>query len=247
MYWPRAPLVLAAAAFAAALVLGARTWQAHFRTEPVLRVTREVPAGAPLDPSAVEVVAVPLGARPPGALASPSQVQGRWARVTLVPGEYLLEGHTTPVPPPRLLAQRTAPGARVLSIPVRPEAALQGALRAGDRVDAYAAFPAGQGGPRLLAAGVRVMDVRSADGASIGGGDPAEGGGVTAEWEAGGSAGAAGPGRPLGAAAGTWPDRPARAVPAAVLLEVTPEQAVALLEALAARAEIYLALAGHRG
>lgn len=217
MQVPKTPLVLAAVAFVLALAAGARQWQAHFRTVPVLRVRAEVPAGQPVPQAAVEVVQVPAGGRPEGALGRVQALAGRWARVPLVPGEILLEGHLTSERPRTELADQVQPGRRVLSIPVRPEAALQGALKPGDIVDAWAVFPAASPGPdhvQALAAGLRVMDVRNSEGA------------------------------PTAAAAAA--EAPGRAVPAAVLVEVTPEQAAAVLSALTARGEVFLLLAGRR-
>lgn len=217
MRLPHLPLLLAAAAFLLALFAGARQWQAHFRTVPILRVQAPVAAGQPVPAAAVAVVQVPAGGRPPGALTGTGALAGRWARVPLLPGETLLEAHLTAEPPPLALADRLPPGRLLLSVPVRPEAALQGALQPGDRVDAWAIFPARDGQPgrvQPLARGLPVLDVRNAEGA------------------------------PTGAAARG--EAPGRGLPAAVLLAAAPEEATAVLGALANGGDLFLLLSGRQ-
>lgn len=224
---PRLPLMLAAVTFCLALGLGARAWREHFTTEPVLRVRITVPAGEPVGREVAEQVAVPAGSRPPGALTSLDQLAGLWARVELVPGEYLLRGHLTAEAPPRALYERMRPGMRAVSLPVRPEAVLGGALAAGDLVDVLAAYSPLQEGAaattRTLAQGLRVLDVRNSAGTST---SPEV------------SDAAAGP----DAAA----ELPGQAVPAAVLLEVDPQLAPDLIAAAEEKATFYLLLAGHQ-
>ncbi len=214
MQLPRTPLILAAITFVLAVTAGTSQWQAHFRIVPILRVRIGVPAGQPVPPASLEVVHVPAGGRPEGAVTAIGSLAGRWTRVPLVPGETLLESHLTTDPPRLELADRLQPGRMALSIPVRSEAALQGALRPGDLVDVWSAFPATDANleqVRVLAVRLRVMDVRNAEGARA---EPAA-------------------------------DLPGRAVPAAVLLEVGPDQATVILTALTAGGEIYLLLSGH--
>lgn len=119
---------------AAALVVRAQ------RTVSVLVATRDLHAGAQVQPGDVQVVRLPEDAVPGGALSAAGDAVGRWVDWPLTSGEPVLG---------RLLrAQRSGgaalagldipPGFRAVAVPVQPAAAVGGTLAPGDRVDVFA-------------------------------------------------------------------------------------------------------------
>ena len=167
----RLPLTLALATFVLALLSGGYAYSKIVRTVPVLVAVRDIPAGSELRENLVEIIRVPAGAMPRQALYGLGQVAGQYAAVPLFESEMLTARHITSSPEAN--AGQLAvlgPDERVVSIPVRPEAVLGGALRPGDVVDVAAAWPGPEGKPgdvQVLVSKVRVVDLRNSSGQSI--------------------------------------------------------------------------------
>lgn len=214
----RLPLTLALATFVLALLSGGYAYSKVVRTVPVLVATRDIPAGSELSETLVEIVRVPAGAMPRQALYGLGQVAGQYAAVPLFASEMLTARHITSTPETnagRLTV--LAPDERVVSIPVRPEAVLGGALRPGDVVDVAAAWPGPEGKPgdvQVLVSSVRVVDLRNSSGQSI---------------QADGA------------------ETPGGTVPVTALLAVTSEQGRALVGSVESKATLYLWLVGRDG
>jgi len=213
----RLPLMLALVTFGLALVSGAWVWSEVVRTVPALIAVRDVEPGAELNAEMVRVGRVPAGGTPPQALYGPGQVAGMYAAAPLFKDQIVTQRHITEQPPVAKGMGSLAPGERVVSVPVKPEAILGGALRAGDLVDVAAAWPGPEGKPgpvEVLVSGVRVADLRNSSGRSI-----EQIGEDTMSLDG--------------------------AVPTSVLLVVNPGQARTLVGAVESRATVYLWLVGR--
>ncbi len=211
------PLTLALVTFALALLSGGYAYNQLLRTVPALVAVQDLPAGTELTPDMVRVIRVPAGGRPPRALFGPGQIAGKYAEVPLFAEQVITERHVTGEPPVKDALSALSPGHRIVSVPVKPEAALGGALHPGDLVDVVAAWPGQDGKPgpvEVLATGIRVVDLRNNAGASTSA-TPAE------------------------------QDSRTSAVPTAVLLQVANQQARTLVSAVESKAAIYLWLAGR--
>ncbi|HYG57552.1 MAG TPA: Flp pilus assembly protein CpaB [Symbiobacteriaceae bacterium] len=213
----RLPLKLALAAFGLALVSGAWVWGKVIRTVPALVAVHDVAPGTEVTGEMVRVIRVPAGGTPPLALYGPGQVTGMYASVPIFQDHILTARHLTADPPAADAMSTLAPGQRVVSVPVRPEAVLGGALKPGDLVDVAAAWPGPEGKPgpvEVLVTGVRVADLRNSAGRSI---DKLSDDAIDG------------------------------AVPTAALLVVDAAQARTLVGAVESRATIYLWLVGRDG
>lgn len=214
----RVPLVLALVTFGLSLVSGTYAYHTMLRTVPVLTAVADIPAGAELKPDMVQVVRVPAGGRPVQALFGPGQVVGKYAAVPVLAEQTLTTRHLAeqaPLADP--MAAALAPGERIVSVPVKSDAVLGGAMRPGDLVDVAAAWPGQDGKPgpvEVLATGVRVIDLRNAAGQST-------------------------------QATSGDESTPESAVPSAVLLQVSGQQARSLVGAVESKAAIYLWLVGR--
>lgn len=214
----RLPLWLALITFGLSLVSGGYAYSRFLRTVPALVAVRDVPAGTALAPELVRVIRVPAGGVPPLALYGPGQIAGQYTAVPLFAEQIITARHLTAEPPVKDPLAELGPGQRVISVPVRPEAVLGGAMRPGDLVDVAAAWPGQDAKPgpvEVLVTGVKVIDIRNASAT------PAAGDKSRDE---------------------TAPDA---AVPASVLLLVNSQQARALVGAVESKAAIYLWLAGR--
>ncbi len=212
----RTPLYLALITFVLALIAGGYAYNQFLRTVPALIAVQDVPAGAELTREVVRVIRVPAGGTPPQALFGPGQITGMYAAVPLFADQIITARHITDRPPEVRGFGDLRPGQRIISVPVRAEAVLGGALRPGDLVDVVAAWSGDREQPaqvQMLAAAVRVVDVRNAAARSID-----------------------------AAAAEFGPDG---AVPSSVLLQVSGEQAQSLVAAVESKATLYLWLAGR--
>jgi len=208
------PLTLAMVTFALTLISGSSLYNKWLKSVPALVMVQDLPAGAELTPSMVTVIRVPAGGRPPQALYGVGQVVGQYTTVPLFADQMLTNRHISDQPSLPGGLSDPAPGQRVISLPVRSEAALGGALRPGDVVDVVAAWPGLEGKPGavdVLASGVRVVDLRNAAGLSIGKGSSAHYDGMQESL-----------------------------VPATVLVQVSSQQGRQLVAAVEARAAIYL-------
>lgn len=166
----RLPLILALVTFGLALVSGGWVWASVIRTVPALVAVRDVAPGAELNRDMVRVTRVPAGGTPPQALYGPGQVAGMYAAAPIFQDQIITARHISATSPAGKSMISLAPGERVISVPVRPEAVLGGALRAGDIVDVAAAWPGPEGKPgpvEVLVSSVRVADLRNSSGRSI--------------------------------------------------------------------------------
>jgi pilus assembly protein CpaB len=214
----RLPLVLALVAFGLTLVSGGYAYNRLLRTVPVLVAAHDIAAGTEMTPDLVKVTRIPAGGRTPEALYGPGQVAGQYAAVPLFGGEPLTFRHITSRPPAKDPLAQLAPGQRVVSVPVKPEAVLGGILLPGDTVDVAAAYPPPDGKPALvdvLATGVQVIDLRNAAALST----------QRAKTDSNNAQDGA--------------------VPTSVLLLVSTQQAKALAGAVESKATIYLWLVGR--
>lgn len=212
----RLPVMVALVAFCLTLVSGAYTYNRLFRTVPALVVVQDVPQGAELSADLVRVVRLPAGGRPDQALFGPGQVAGMYAAVPLFADELLTGRHITAAQPARDALAEIGKGQRIVSVPVKPEAVLGGALRPGDLVDVTVAWPAHDGKPAVvetLVTNIRVIDLRNA--AATSAVRPQD----TADAES--------------------------AVPTSVLLLIDTASAKSLVTAVESNAAVYLWLAGR--
>jgi len=230
----RLPLTLALVTFALTLLAGGYAYSNLFRTVSALVAVRDLPAGTELTPDLVRVIAVPAGGRPAQALYGPGQIAGLYAAVPLFAEEVLTARHVTTQQPRLDPIAAVGPGQRVISVPVKSEGALGGAMHPGDVVDVVAAWPGPEGklGPvEIVATAVHVVDLRNSAGESTRTGT-AGGEAVVGGLGAGGESGSGGLG-------------PDSAVPTAVLLLVSPQQARQVVGAVEGKAAIYLWLTGR--
>jgi Flp pilus assembly protein CpaB len=211
----RLPLLLALITFCLTVLSGAYTYDRYLRTVPALVATRDLAAGTPLTQELVRVIRIPAGGTPPQALYGPGQVAGMYAAMPLLEGQVLSARQITADPPVQDPLNAVRPDQRVIAVPVRPEAALGGALRPGDLVDVAAARPTNDGKSApvdLLMSSIRVVELR----------------GSSVQTLAPGTA-----------------DSARDAAPASVLLVVSADQAKTLVSAVQSNATLYLWLAGR--
>jgi Flp pilus assembly protein CpaB len=161
--WVNLRTTLGLLLFGAALVAGNGILAASKTTVNVWVAARDLPQDKVLGPGDLEPAPVKLPAR----LLSGYVLTGR-----ALEGETLTRPlHAGELVPLGWLAPEGAPaGARSITVPVEPEHAVGGDLRAGDRVDVLATFDAGDDRARttLLARAVNVIEVVEADGVSFG-------------------------------------------------------------------------------
>lgn len=211
------PFTLAGIAFALALLSGAYAYNNLLRTVPALVALRDIEPGTEILPGHVRVIRIPAGGRPPRSLWGPGQIAGMYAAVPLFAEQVITSRHVTADPPSAAELPEPGPGQRIVSVPVRSEAALGGAARPGDLVDVVAAWPGQDGRPgpvEVLMVGVRLVDLRNSSGLSAG-------------------------------AAGDEGILSESRVPSAVLLLVNSQQARTLVSAVESKASIYLWLTGR--
>ncbi|MGE5673463.1 MAG: Flp pilus assembly protein CpaB [Mycobacterium leprae] len=208
------PLVLALVAFVLALVAGGFAYNRVFRTVPALAMLQDQPAGVALTADMVKVIRIPASGLPPQALYGPGQIGGKYAAVPLLAGQILSARQISATPPVADPYTTLTPQQRIISVPVRQELALGGALRPGDRVDVVAAWPAQESKPstvEVLASAVPIVDLRNSAATSI----------TAAKKDGTGNS----------------------AVPTSALLLVNSQQARALVSAVESKASLYLWLA----
>lgn len=174
----RWPLILAAVTFVLALFSGIYTYTILLQTVPILIAVGDLPAGTLLRSDMVKVRYIPAGGRPTGALIGPGQAVGHFAALPILAHQVLTDRQLSDQPPARDPLTGIVESQRVVSVPVRAEAALGGALAPGDRVDVAAAWPGeNRPGPvEVLASGVTVVDLRNRAGEStlVPGGPPTD-------------------------------------------------------------------------
>lgn len=161
--WANTRTVLGLVLFAAALLVGrsilegakttVRVWAAaeDLRQDERLDAGDLVPADVKL-PADVAAAYLPASRDLDGAVLTRPLVAGE-----LIPGAWIASGPA-------------AAAGRSMTIPVTPEHAVGGRLRAGDRVDVYATFDSGDARARtsVLVRNVEVLDVVEAGGLVVG-------------------------------------------------------------------------------
>lgn len=208
----RIALMLAVVAFAGGILLWGAQWRRTFAQERVLAVARPIPPGRQIQADDLTSLSLPRGAVPAGALRRPDQAAGRWARSELLPGEPLLSARLAEAnPTPSPLTE----GRGLLSVPVTPATVLAGDLQPGDTVQVLIAAPRSRGGQEGQEAGARVLlrDIPVVDVRNAQGFSTQPG--------------------PNGRAAGT-------PVPAAVIVAVSEQEALTLVEAVSSGTSLYL-------
>lgn len=161
--WVNARTLLGLVLFAAAFLGGRQVLREADTTVPVWVAARDLPSGAELTDSDLEIVRVDL----PGGLldsyvGTSVSLDGAGLIRPVSAGELIPAAWTTP-------AGRSGAG-DAITVPVSPEHALGGELAPGDRIDVYASFDAGDARARtlLVARGVEVLDVVTAGGLVVG-------------------------------------------------------------------------------
>jgi len=165
------PLTLALVTFALALLSGGSLYNRWLKSVPALVAVQDLSAGVELTPSMVTVIRVPAGGRPPQGLFGVGQIVGQYSAIPLFADHIITQRHLTAKDSKSDGLFEPMPGQRVISLPVRSEAALGGALRPGDVVDVVTAWPGQEGKPGAVdvaATGVRIVDLRNVAGVSIG-------------------------------------------------------------------------------
>lgn len=161
--WVNLRTVLGLLLFAAALVAGNGILTAGKTTVDVWVAARDLPQDAVIGPGDLEPAAVRLPDRLlSGYVPTGRGLEGETITRPLHAGELVPLGWLAPA--------AAAAGGRSITVPVEPEHAVGGALRAGDRVDVLATFDAGDLRARttLLARAVEVVEVVEAEGVALG-------------------------------------------------------------------------------
>jgi Flp pilus assembly protein CpaB len=233
--------LLVAVCFVGVLVWGYRLQAKMTATVSVLVAARDLPAQHRLDARDLKLVPVAPGLVPTDAIADPARAVGQYARSPLQAGDLIRTGKLTATPPQVSLAEQVPGDRRALSLAVVPSHVLGGALQPGDHVDVLAALaPARSGEPataRTLLQDVHVLDIRNQSAQPARESPPRE------QATSPGTTSLT-PGSALGQLPGTLPGTGAGPIPATIVLEVTPEQATALVQEVAGGADIYLTLVG---
>ena len=177
--WLNGRTVLGLLIFTAALFGGQRVMQNAENTVSVWTAARDVPEGAVLTGSDLRVADVRLpGDLLAGYALATTQLEGAVATRSVAAGEMFSTAWVA--------SDAELESGRAISIPLQPEHAVGGVLRAGDRIDILATFEAGRPSARtvVLAEAVEVTDVTRPDGFIEGAGAL----GVTVSVDAAGSA-----------------------------------------------------------
>lgn len=137
----------------------------------VYEAEREIAAYTPLEPRMFRERWLPRRLVTADVVQDLKQVEGRYARTTLLPGEVIREGHLASTGAPGAVAARLTeaggPEARALALSVDAGTGVGGTILAGDRVDVVAAVKVetttGPATPiaKVIAAGVPVLYVEA--------------------------------------------------------------------------------------
>jgi pilus assembly protein CpaB len=121
---------------------------------PVVVALRTLPAGKPIDASAVQVMRLPMN--PPGAFSEVSAVAGKVSSANIEEGSPVTERMMT-----RSLAMQLGKGERAIAVPVDEIAGAGNRVEPGDFVDVFFTLKQGQDvdktQTRLLASRLRVL------------------------------------------------------------------------------------------
>lgn len=155
--------LLLAAALASAVVAGT-AYYLDARRVPVLVAARPLQAERVLDAGDLDLVDLPPGVVPDGALSEPSAAVGAILRMPVARGQFILD-RLFDGPPGFSSGVRPPSGHLVVAIPVSAATALGGAIAPGMRVDLVAVPISGRApldrGVERIAVGLLVVDVRS--------------------------------------------------------------------------------------
>lgn len=141
---------------------------------PVVVAAADLTLPQRLSAESVEVVELPARAVHPLAFSDPTAVIGRVNRRPLSAGEQVLEPDLAGAGDDGIWSALLGEGEGALYVPLGPERALGGAVRAGDRVDVIVVGEDGLLGEAMsavLVTGARVLDVRDPDGLSASAGE----------------------------------------------------------------------------
>lgn len=142
-----------------ALVANYAYLRAQDRTVPAAVATVDLPVGHPIDRTEVGTVDVRVDDELEALLMVPDEFDGTYLTTRPVAAGTLLF---------RSDVDTSLPGGRTMSFPVKPERAVGGALRVGDRIDI---IHAADGTARYLLTGIDVVDVNSGSEGQLGAGD----------------------------------------------------------------------------
>jgi pilus assembly protein CpaB len=138
----RYTIIFYAAVFVAAMatygvyrVLEAAKMSGRVTTRAVVVAAKDIPAGAALEKSALEVRQWPGAAVPKEALASLDVAAGRITRVPVFAGEAIVAGRLAPQGTAPGLEARITPGMRAMSVRINDVAGLSGLIQPNSRVD----------------------------------------------------------------------------------------------------------------
>lgn len=138
----RYTIVFYAAVFVAAMatygvfrVLQAAKTTGQVVTRAVVVAVKDIPAGALLEKSSLEVKQWPAVAVPKEALASLEAANGRVARVPVFIGEVIVPARLAPKGTAPGLEARISPGMRAMSVRINDVAGLSGLVQPNSRVD----------------------------------------------------------------------------------------------------------------
>jgi pilus assembly protein CpaB len=104
-------------------------------TVPVAVATDEISLGQPLNEAMVRTVNWPRNSVPPGAFANPRSLDGRVVRVSLAPGEPVLESKLAPVGTKGGLSAVIGEGRRAITVRVNDVVGVAGFALPGNYVD----------------------------------------------------------------------------------------------------------------
>jgi pilus assembly protein CpaB len=116
-------------------VLQAAKATSRIATLPVVVAAKDIPAGARVDPAALEVRAWPAVSVPKGAFSDLAQAKDRVARVPVFAGEAIVPGRLAPQGTAPGLEARITPGMRAMSVRINDVAGLSGLVQPDSRVD----------------------------------------------------------------------------------------------------------------
>lgn len=161
--WANLRTILGIALFAGALVIGRGILEGAKTTVAVWAAAQDLRQDEAIGPEALVRAEVKLPSDVAAAYAAATEdLEGAVLTRPLVAGEL--------VPRAWIAAGPSISAGRSMTIPVTPEHAVGGRLRAGDRVDVYATFDSGDAAARtsVLVRGVEVLDVVETGGLVVG-------------------------------------------------------------------------------
>ncbi|MGE5672714.1 MAG: RcpC/CpaB family pilus assembly protein [Mycobacterium leprae] len=221
------PLVIAVITFNLALLLATVTWRRVFPQVDVMVAMADTAAGVEVTKDLMTTLKMPAGAVPADAVRRPEQAVGKWTAIPLLKGEPLTTRRLQDKPPVK--GDQIQSG--LLSIPVNGQYALAGRLKPGDSVtfmivpraeqtSARDAKPTAEPKATVLLREIKVVDVRGSNGQSA----------APVDEKAKESASS-----PL-----SMPAVPGSNLPATILVDVTEQQALQLVDAVESKAAIYV-------